>query len=72
MKVELEKAKELVAQMQSREWEYKNLIEENERLIKDQDMLVKEMKDLRDENAILKQKLGIPLDAREGGGRRET
>mmetsp|Transcript_30970 Transcript_30970/g.48268 ORF Transcript_30970/g.48268 Transcript_30970/m.48268 type:complete len:241 (-) Transcript_30970:172-894(-) len=59
MKIELDKTKDMLQQMQSREWEYKNLIEENERLIKDNELLMKENKSLNDENAILKQKLGV-------------
>jgi len=52
LKIELEKANQRALQMQNAEWEYKNRIDDLEQLIKM----------LRDENAILKQKLGIPLD----------
>jgi len=52
LKLELEKFNTRLQQYANQEWELKNRIEESELIIKH----------LREENDILKQKLGIPLD----------
>jgi hypothetical protein len=52
LKVELEKFNTRLQQYVNQEWELKNRIEESELIIKH----------LREENDILKQKLGIPID----------
>lgn len=55
LKLENEKWQARVAQITNQEWEFKTRLEEQEMLIKH----------LKEENDILKQKLGIPLDSHD-------
>jgi len=55
LKMENEKWQTRVAQIGAQEWEFKARLEEQEMLIKH----------LKEENDLLKQKLGIPLDSRD-------